>query len=69
MCCASFRLTEPEALSLSPPLALGLLILRVLRMLPYVGWFTGLLVVLLGLGAIVLAIHRRLAPPAALAAA
>jgi cytoskeletal protein CcmA (bactofilin family) len=50
-------------------MALGLLLLRALRMLPYVGWFTGLLVVILGLGAIVLAIHRRVVLPAAVAAA
>ena len=50
-------------------MALGLLILRAVRMLPYVGLLSGLLTVLLGLGAIVLAIHRRLSPPAAVAAA
>ena len=51
-------------------MALGLLILRALRMLPYIGLLSGLLTVLLGLGAIVLAIHRRLAlTPAAAATA
>jgi cytoskeletal protein CcmA (bactofilin family) len=50
-------------------MAIGLLILRGLRMLPYVGLISGLLTVMLGLGAIVLAIHRRLAPPASVVAA
>jgi cytoskeletal protein CcmA (bactofilin family) len=49
-------------------MALGLLILRALRMLPYIGLLSGLLTVLLGLGAIVLAVHRRVAPPATAAA-
>jgi cytoskeletal protein CcmA (bactofilin family) len=46
-------------------LALGLAILRALRMLPYVGLLVGLLTVMMGLGAIVLALHRRVAPQAA----
>jgi cytoskeletal protein CcmA (bactofilin family) len=50
-------------------MALGLLIIRGLLMLPYVGFLVGLLTVLMGLGAIVLALHRRLAPAAVAAAA
>jgi cytoskeletal protein CcmA (bactofilin family) len=46
-------------------LALGLVILRALRMLPYVGLLIGLLTVMMGLGAIVLALHRRVSPQVA----
>ncbi len=49
-------------------LALGLAILRGVRMLPYVGLLAGLLIVMWGLGAVVLALHRRISPPAAAAA-
>src|SRR5580698_345965 len=52
-------------------LALGLLILRVLSMLPFVGGWVMLLVIIWGLGGVVLAINRRLHAhtPAALSAA
>jgi cytoskeletal protein CcmA (bactofilin family) len=50
-------------------LALGLAILRALRMLPYVGLLVGLLTVMMGLGAIVLSLHRRIAPTPTAAAA
>jgi cytoskeletal protein CcmA (bactofilin family) len=43
-------------------LALGLAILRALKALPYVGGWIGLLIVIWGLGALVLAIYRRLRP-------
>ncbi len=49
-------------------LALGLLILRGLGMLPYLGPVVGLLVAMWGLGALVLALHRRISPPSAVAA-
>jgi cytoskeletal protein CcmA (bactofilin family) len=48
-------------------LALGLLIFRALRMLPYVGFWVFWLVTMWGLGAVVLALHRRMRPPAATA--
>jgi hypothetical protein len=41
-------------------LALGLVILRVLSMLPFVGGWVMLLVIIWGLGGVVLAINRRL---------
>jgi cytoskeletal protein CcmA (bactofilin family) len=52
-------------------LALGLLILRVLSMLPFIGGWVTLLVVVWGLGGVVLAINRRLHAhtPAALSVA
>jgi cytoskeletal protein CcmA (bactofilin family) len=43
-------------------LALGLAILRVLRMLPYVGALVALAIVIWGLGAVVLAIYKRARP-------
>jgi hypothetical protein len=49
-------------------LALGLAILRILHMLPYAGFWVGLIVSAWGLGAMVLALHRRMSPPAAAAA-
>ncbi len=45
-------------------LALGLAILRVLRMLPYVGWLVTLVMIMWGLGALVLALHRAMRPQA-----
>jgi cytoskeletal protein CcmA (bactofilin family)/anti-sigma factor RsiW len=41
-------------------LALGLLILRVVRMLPYAGFWIGLLIAMWGLGAVILALHKRM---------
>src|SRR6185437_10975577 len=41
-------------------LALGLAVLRVLRMVPYVGFFIGVLIAVWGLGALALAIHRSM---------
>jgi len=49
-------------------LAVGLAILHVLRLIPFAGRLVGLIVVLWGLGALVLAIHRRLQPQFAPAA-
>jgi cytoskeletal protein CcmA (bactofilin family) len=49
-------------------LALGLVILRALRMLPYVGPLVGLVVVVWGLGALVLAVYKRMRPQAVAAA-
>ncbi len=46
-------------------LAIGLAILRVLHMLPYAGFWFGLLTVMWGLGAMVLALHRRMSPAVA----
>jgi hypothetical protein len=43
-------------------LALGLAILHLLRLIPFVGRLIGLVVVLWGLGALILAIHKRLRP-------
>jgi cytoskeletal protein CcmA (bactofilin family) len=50
-------------------LALGLAILRAVRMLPYIGGWITFLVIIWGLGAIVLALYRRMRPDAVLAAA
>lgn len=49
-------------------LAIGLAILRILHMLPYAGFWFGLLTVMWGLGAVVLALHRRMSPTVAAAA-
>ncbi|MGD0955793.1 MAG: polymer-forming cytoskeletal protein [Candidatus Acidiferrales bacterium] len=43
-------------------LALGLAILRVLRMIPYAGLLIGAIVVIWGMGALVLALHRKMRP-------
>lgn len=43
-------------------LALGLGVLHLLRLIPFAGRLVGLIVVLWGLGALVLAIHKRLRP-------
>ena len=48
-------------------LVLGIVILRALGMLPYAGFWIGLIVAAWGLGAVVLALHRRMSPPAAVA--
>jgi hypothetical protein len=52
-------------------LALGLLILRLISMLPYVGGWVMFLVVVWGIGGMVLAVNRRLhqSSPAALSVA
>jgi dipeptide/tripeptide permease len=61
-----------EAIGMGPGLgrmALGLLILRAIGMVPYLGvWFSSL-VVCLGLGAIVLTIYRNMRPQLATAVA
>jgi len=50
--------------------ALGLLILRGISMIPYIGGLVGFVIVpIWGLGAIVLVLHRRIAPHAAAVAA
>ena len=49
-------------------LALGLAILRVLRMLPYAGGFVTAVVLVWGLGAMVLAVYRRIRPEQAVPA-
>jgi hypothetical protein len=41
-------------------LAIGLAVLRVLRMVPYAGFIIGLLITIWGLGALALAIHRSI---------
>lgn len=46
-------------------LAIGLAVLRVLRMIPYAGPIVGLLILVWGLGALALAIHRSLRPEVA----
>jgi cytoskeletal protein CcmA (bactofilin family)/anti-sigma factor RsiW len=48
-------------------MAIGLAILRILHMLPYAGFWFGLLTVMWGLGAMVLALHRRMSPAVAAA--
>jgi cytoskeletal protein CcmA (bactofilin family) len=48
-------------------LALGLVILQAFRMLPFVGGLVGFLVAMWGVGAVVLALHRRISPPVAVA--
>ncbi|HKV05320.1 MAG TPA: hypothetical protein VJO53_09465 [Candidatus Acidoferrales bacterium] len=48
-------------------LALGLAILRALRMLPFVGFWIAAIVVIWGLGALVLTIHKRMRPQIATA--
>jgi hypothetical protein len=45
-------------------LALGLAILRVIRLIPFIGPLSALVVVVWGLGAYVLTIHKRLRQPA-----
>jgi cytoskeletal protein CcmA (bactofilin family) len=50
-------------------LALGLALLRVLRMLPYLGHWITLVMIVWGLGAIVLALYRRMRPQMATATA
>ncbi len=49
-------------------LIVGVVILRALGMMPYAGFWVGLIVCAWGLGAMVLALHRRMSPPAAVAA-
>ena len=49
-------------------LALGLAIVQAVRMVPFAGPVIGLLVAMWGVGAIVLALHRRIRPPVAVAA-
>jgi cytoskeletal protein CcmA (bactofilin family) len=41
-------------------LALGLLIVRAVRMLPYAGFWIGVLIAMWGLGALILALHKRM---------
>jgi cytoskeletal protein CcmA (bactofilin family) len=50
-------------------LALGLALLRMLRMLPFLGSWITVIVIVWGLGAIVLALHRKMRPHLAVAAA
>lgn len=50
-------------------LALGLFILHILRVLPYVGGWILLVAVILGMGALVMAIYKRLRPQVAATAA
>jgi cytoskeletal protein CcmA (bactofilin family) len=49
-------------------LALGLAILQAIRMVPFAGPVIGLLIAMWGFGAVVLALHRRISPPASVAA-
>jgi hypothetical protein len=41
-------------------LALGLAILRVIRLIPFLGWFSVWIVIFWGLGAYVLTLHKRM---------
>jgi hypothetical protein len=41
-------------------LAVGLAIVRLLRMIPFAGWWFGLIITVWGLGALVLAAHSRM---------
>lgn len=50
-------------------LALGLLILRALRMLPYLGGWIGFAVIIWGMGAVALAVYKHLRPQIAATAA
>jgi cytoskeletal protein CcmA (bactofilin family) len=50
-------------------LALGLAVLRVLRMIPFAGWWIGLIITIWGLGALVLAAYTRMRPQSSLATA
>lgn len=50
-------------------LALGLAVIRILTALPYAGGWIALIVTLLGLGALVLALHKRVRPAVAATAA
>jgi hypothetical protein len=43
-------------------LAIGLAVLRVLRMIPFAGFWVGLIITAWGLGALLLAAHRRMRP-------
>jgi hypothetical protein len=45
-------------------LALGLAIVRALHMIPFAGWWFGLIITIWGLGALVLAAHSRIRPQA-----
>ena len=45
-------------------LALGLAIVRLLHMIPFAGWWFGLIITMWGIGALVLAVHTRLRPQA-----
>lgn len=53
-----FRGVEGKAIMVGA-LALGLVILRLLRLIPYLGFFIGLAVILFGLGAVVVSERRR----------
>jgi len=53
-----FRGVEGKAIMVGA-LALGLVILRLLRLIPYLGFFIGLAVILFGLGAVVASERKR----------
>ncbi len=53
-----FKEVEGKAIMVGA-LALGLVILRLLRLIPYLGFFIGLAVILFGLGAVVVSERRR----------
>jgi len=54
----SFRPVEGKAIMLGA-LALGLVIIHLLKLIPYFGFFVGLVVILLGLGAVVVWARKR----------
>jgi cytoskeletal protein CcmA (bactofilin family) len=62
------RIREPWGAGRVWPLVLGVVLFSIVRAIPYLGWFIGLIVTLLGLGAIWLmaseALRRRRAAPA-----
>jgi len=53
-----FRGVEGKAIMIGA-LALGLVILRLLRLIPHLGFFIGLAVILFGLGAVIVTLRRR----------
>lgn len=53
-----FRGVESKAIMVGA-LALGLVILRLLRLIPHLGFFIGLAIILFGLGAVIVSLRRR----------
>ena len=62
------RFTAGGAAGLALPLVAGLAVLALLRLVPYLGFLVALLVLLLGWGAVLLWLWRRVRPAAMLAA-
>jgi len=53
-----FKEVEGKAIMIGA-LALGLAILRLLRLIPHLGFFIGLAIILFGLGAVIVTLRRR----------